>query len=94
MRLSAKEIATIKSAILQFDPSAKVFLYGSRVLDHKKGGDIDLLVLSSVLSYIDKGKINYEIFKELEEQRIDITIAKDDSDRPCRISLWATSSEV
>lgn len=42
MRLTKQEVQIIKSAILQVDPEARIFLFGSRVDDQKKGGDIDL----------------------------------------------------
>ncbi len=44
MRISQKEISIIKNAILDYIPDAKIFLFGSRVDDSKKGGDIDIFV--------------------------------------------------
>ncbi|MCE5294696.1 MAG: nucleotidyltransferase domain-containing protein [Chlamydiales bacterium] len=87
MRLTKDEVLTIKSAVLKLDSKAKVFLFGSRVHDHKKGGDIDILILSEKLNFLDKAKIKTFIFEHLEEQRIDITIAKDDSDPFVKIAL-------
>lgn len=80
MRLSEKERKILKSAILALDPSAQVFLFGSRTHPEKKGGDIDLLVLSKTLNIIDKATILNDIFKELEEQKIDVIISKDTED--------------
>jgi hypothetical protein len=47
MRLEKKEIEGIVSAIAPFLPacSAELRLFGSRVDDHKRGGDIDLVLL-------------------------------------------------
>ena len=46
MRLSLTEIkAIIKSKNNSFGKSSKVYLFGSRVDDNKKGGDIDLYII-------------------------------------------------
>lgn len=77
MRLDVEEIKAIKSSVQAFDPSARIFLFGSRTDDSARGGDIDLLILSPNLTFEDKIKIKSNIFKRLEEQKIDIVIAKD-----------------
>ena len=77
MRLSEFEKDAIKESVLSLDPEAKIFLFGSRADDTQKGGDIDLLILSPRLSTSDKIKIKAQLFKRLEEQKIDIAIAAD-----------------
>ena len=58
-----------------------LYLFGSRTDDTKKGGDIDLLVLAScedkdrIINL--KSKLKLEIFKNIPEQKIDITVATD-----------------
>ncbi len=44
MRLSKNDASTIKNIILKYIINAKVILFGSRVYDDKKGGDIDILI--------------------------------------------------
>jgi predicted nucleotidyltransferase len=45
MRLTAQQKATVKTTVAEiFGPDAQVRLFGSRVDDTKRGGDIDLLI--------------------------------------------------
>lgn len=87
MRLSKEEVTVIKSSIEKFDPQAQIYLFGSRADPNKKGGDIDILILSKVLNEQDKIKIEMAIFEELEEQKIDLVIAKNDSKPFIKIAL-------
>lgn len=87
VRLNADEIKAIKSSIHRFDPSAKVYLFGSRADLTKKGGDIDILILSDILTISNRLDIKMELFRHLEEQKIDIVIAKDDNDPFVKIAL-------
>ncbi len=80
MRLSTKEISAIKNNILSFDPDAKIYLFGSRVNDNAKGGDIDVLVISDKIGFTEKLKIRTGIFKEIEEQKLDLVVKKDFND--------------
>lgn len=52
-----------------------------------KGGDIDLLVISRNLKFRDKIKIKKRIFDDIDEQKIDLIIAKDYSDPFVRLAL-------
>lgn len=44
MRLTDAEIGTIKTTIREYVPDATITLFGSRVDDTRRGGDIDLCV--------------------------------------------------
>ncbi len=78
MRLDENEIKTILDAFSTTLPAAKVFLFGSRTKDTKKGGDIDLLIKN-----VEKPprelitEIKYNIFNKLGEQKIDILFESD-----------------
>jgi len=87
MRLSHTEIAAIKDTVMRSDQQAKVYLYGSRVDDKKKGGDIDILVFSKKISFLDKLKIKTELYTQLGEQKIDLLIAENDSKPFVKIAL-------
>ena len=68
MRLTPAQIATIQStaqAVLGGD--AQVWLYGSRLNDQRKGGDIDLLIESSQkVSIMNRAKIKYQVETALQ----------------------------
>ena len=76
MRLHQTEIQAIKETILSLDENAEIYIFGSRTDQTLKGGDIDILVLSQSLSFGDKLKIKQMIFEKMEEQKIDLIIAR------------------
>ena len=58
MRLSKKEVAIIKQTILKYIKNSTIILFGSRIDDTKKGGDIDLLIQTDkIITLKDKIKI-------------------------------------
>ena len=79
MRLSEQQIRVIKSAVRRhFGAQADVRLFGSRVDDHARGGDIDLYV-DSRLDNADAAvaaevALWSELQRRLGEQRIDILV--------------------
>ncbi|MBI3399601.1 MAG: nucleotidyltransferase domain-containing protein [Deltaproteobacteria bacterium] len=77
MRLKESDIETIVESIKTRDKDAKVYLFGSRAHDFKKGGDIDLLVISQKLNYTDSIKIRQRLHEILGEQKIHLIITKD-----------------
>jgi len=74
MRLKDFEIKAIKDAVYSLDKNSKIYLFGSRVDDSKRGGDIDLIIISKKLTSGDKYKIYSGITKVIDEQKIDIII--------------------
>lgn len=74
MRLSEGEVTVIKNTIYRFDPHARIILFGSRTDDTKRGGDIDLFILSDRLSGKEKRNIKMALEDTLGEQKIDILI--------------------
>ena len=73
MRLSLEKIDLLKSTILSILPSATIYLFGSRVDDRKRGGDIDILILGDrKLNFIEKGQIEKIFFIKFGEQKLDL----------------------
>jgi predicted nucleotidyltransferase len=77
MRLSDPERRTIVSAVHRYDAQALVFLFGSRVDDAKRGGDIDLMVRSTSIGPAERRRIRRTICDAIGEQKIDILVVTD-----------------
>ncbi len=78
MRLLTEEKQAITETIAKFDRDAAVYLFGSRVDDTAKGGDIDILLISDKIDDHSLFLIEEEIFKKIEEQKIDFVLTKSD----------------
>jgi predicted nucleotidyltransferase len=74
MRLSQEQINVLKDGLKQLDALARVYLFGSRVDDSKKGGDIDLLIKSEKLSRADIRKLRMDFYRHFGEQKIDVLL--------------------
>jgi predicted nucleotidyltransferase len=81
MRLSSKYQEVIKKYFKEFFKDGEIYLFGSRVDDNKKGGDIDLYLVLKEHSNLFEKKIKFlsRVKRELGEQKIDIVFNKDDS---------------
>ena len=82
MRLSNQEINSIKKAFKEVFGDGEIFLFGSRVDDSKKGGDIDLYIQSNYTldtkQMLDKKiKFKLALYDKIGEQKIDVIISKD-----------------
>jgi predicted nucleotidyltransferase len=77
MRLNDGERQAILGAIGARDPQADVFLFGSRVDDALRGGDIDLLVLSRRIDLMGKLDILGDLHRSLGERKIDLLVYPD-----------------
>jgi predicted nucleotidyltransferase len=81
MRLSKKEIETIKQVFLEVFKSGEIYLFGRRLDDTKRGGDIDLFVKTNYKDKILDKKISFlSLLKQkIGDQKIDVVISKDTS---------------
>ncbi|MCL2282847.1 MAG: nucleotidyltransferase domain-containing protein [Fibromonadales bacterium] len=76
MRISDFEIDAIVNAIVACDSEAKIWLFGSRTDNSKKGGDIDIGVLSKKIDLMTKLRIRRNICEKIGEQKIDLVVSK------------------
>ena len=81
MRLSEDEVMAIKKAFKEVFGEGEIYLFGSRVDDTKRGGDIDLYIISPIKDFIElrKRKIDFliKLYEYIGEQKIDIVISRD-----------------
>ena len=79
MRLNQKYIQTIKEAFSNVFKEGEVYLFGSRVDDSKKGGDIDLYLVIKDKTDLLRKKIKFlaKIKRVLGEQKIDVVFNQD-----------------
>lgn len=87
MRLSHAQIAAIRHTTTEvFGERANVWLFGSRVDDSKRGGDIDLLISPGHLlaspTLPDKISFLGKLERLLGERKIDVIIEEPDDPRP------------
>jgi len=77
MRLSEYQINLIKDLSHRFfGKNAKVYLFGSRTDDNKKGGDIDIYIETDAKENVFDRKIEMlvELEKNLGQRKIDLVI--------------------
>ena len=74
VRLKEEQIDCLKSSLKQLASDAKLYLFGSRVDNTKRGGDIDLLIISDKLTKKDIRLLRVEFFKHFGEQKLDIVL--------------------
>jgi len=82
MRLSSQEITILKKKLYSLSSDAKLYLFGSRVDDTKKGGDIDLLVVDANLTKKDLRLLRVEFFKHFGEQKLDVVLDNGELNTP------------
>jgi predicted nucleotidyltransferase len=87
MRITEFERDCLVNAVKKIDSNAKIWLFGSRVFDHKKGGDIDIAILSSNIDLLNRIAIKQAIEDAIGEQKIDLLVSKNGSDPFFKLAL-------
>ncbi len=71
MRLDNTEAKALRKAVE--DINGDIYLFGSRVDDAKKGGDVDILIFSKENAFKLSRKVSIRFFMECEE-KIDVVV--------------------
>lgn len=79
MRLSSSEVSSIKKVFKNIFDNGEIYVFGSRVDDRQKGGDIDLFIVSDNSKNILDKKLDFLVAlkDKIGEQKIDLVISKD-----------------
>ena len=96
MRLNNLEQNGIRKAFKEIFGSGKIYLFGSRVDETKKGGDIDLYIETTTkeYDYIKVLELNAKIQDEIGWQKIDIVVNQLDKNQDRFIYKNAKSTGV
>lgn len=76
VRLSLDEVKNLKNSLENIDQNGSIYIFGSRADLNKKGGDIDILIVSEKAERRDIRKIRREFFDQFGEQKLDIVLEK------------------
>jgi len=87
IRLTNEEIEHIKNTFLIFfNPSDKLWIFGSRIDPQRKGGDIDLYIETNFTDpdKITDAKLNFlvSLKEKIGDQKIDVVIKFGDYEMP------------
>lgn len=76
MRLAPQQKTAILAAVGRQDPEARIILFGSRIDDRAKGGDIDLLIVSDRIGLHQEWEIRRDILDEIGWQKLDLIVRR------------------
>ena len=79
MRLTEYEVKSIKESFLNIFEEGTISLFGSRVDNTKKGGDIDLFIQTPKEKATLENKIKFLVMlkEKIGEQKIDVVLSRD-----------------
>jgi predicted nucleotidyltransferase len=87
MRLLPKETQIIRQVLLGADPQGRIFLFGSRINDEKKGGDIDIFFEASKdIGLKTKLSLEYQL-TTMCETKVDLLIKNPDQEEEVIFSI-------
>lgn len=78
MRLTKQEVEAIKISFKEIFDCGAIYLFGSRVDDTQKGGDIDLYIITEQNENLIQKKIDFlvNLKQKIGNQKIDVVISK------------------
>lgn len=77
MRITQQQAKAIVQHVHAIDTNAAVYLYGSRVNDAMKGGDVDIAIVSDKIAMSNKVALQVNLYDVLEGLKLDILVVED-----------------
>ncbi len=73
MRVPAEYVDFFRTEVGALRPGAAIYLFGSRIADDRKGGDVDILVLSDPkLSWDEGSQVRRRFWDRFGFQKLDL----------------------
>ena len=95
MRIPQEQLSYFKTLCLEVAPESKVYLFGSRLDDTQKGGDIDIMVLTDKkLSIRNRSHIRYGFYEKYGEQKLDLVNFTFDEESPFKNLVLIEGVEI
>lgn len=94
MRLNSREIAAIRRTFDEVFGEGSIYLFGSRLDDEARGGDIDLYLVPAIRHEDERRLLSrflVRLYERIGEQKIDCILARDPS---CPIEQEALQTGV
>ncbi len=93
MRLTQQQQQAIINAFIEVFDKGNLYLFGSRVDDQCKGGDIDLYIQPEQQTQLGQKRLEFiaKLYRQLGEQKIDVVIQRD---KPKPIDRIATEQGI
>ena len=82
MRLREQEVAAIREEVARLDDRAQVWLFGSRVRDDQKGGDIDLVIRSDRIRLAERVELKVRLQDRLGGMPLDLVVSPASASAP------------
>jgi predicted nucleotidyltransferase len=87
MRITGAEKDALITSVRRADHDARIWLFGSRLDDAKKGGDIDIAILSTRIDMPERIRIRREIVDRIGERKIDMVVSADGTEPFFRMAV-------
>ena len=67
MKLLPKQVRLLKQCLKKSDENVQLYLFGSRIYDTRRGGEIDLLIITRKLKRTDLWMLRQPFYEQFGE---------------------------